>query len=181
MINLNLVLNMKAKARKSGNREKKTLVRRRSEKRLPRRKDSRHHSSSSKPEKKKRYPDGCHPNSRKQWWKPGQSGNPKGRPKKENSITSLMKQYLGEIADTRTGKTHAVLAAEALIAGLIDLNPTAVKEVLGRLEGPVVQKIDVKGSSSVELSMGDVVRELTKKYQQELKKKPRKRKRKRRK
>jgi len=143
---------------------------------LSRRSDSKNQLRKKKGlKRKKTYPDGHHPNSKKRWWKKGQSGNPKGRPRKDVCITSLVKQYLGEIADSKTGITHEALAAEALVAGLIDLNPTAVKEVLARVDGAVKQKIEMEGSSSVEISVGDLAREFLKRKKKK-KKKPKRRK-----
>ena len=46
-------------------------------------------------------------------WKPGQSGNPKGRPPKNLSITSLVKERLEQ--EGEQGKTNAELIAEAII------------------------------------------------------------------
>lgn len=107
-------------------------------------------------------------------WKPGQSGNPKGRPRKEVCVTSLIKQYLGEIADTRTGKTHEALLAEAIVAGAIKLHPTALKELLGRVDGSILERMKIDGSSRVEISIGDLARELAKRQKGKKNKKPRK-------
>lgn len=111
--------------------------------------------------RKTKYRVGHHPNSVKCWWQVGYVPNPKGRPKKETCITTLMKSYLCEI-DTLTGLTHAALVAKALVHGSEDLNSVATKELLGRIEGAIKQKLEVEGHSSVEVSIGELVRELAK-------------------
>jgi len=138
---------------------------------LKRRSDSKNQLRKKSGLNRRKYPAGYHPNTKKQWWKKGKSANPKGRPRKEVCITSLVKQYLGEIADTRTGKTHAALVAEALVAGMIDQNPIAIKEMLARIDGAVKQRIELEGSSSVEISIGELARELVKRKKKRRKKK----------
>lgn len=60
----------------------------------------------------------------------GISGNPKGRPKKGNTLTDLLKEKLDK---------------EAFIEKLIELahkdgNMTAIKEILERIDGKVAEK-----------------------------------------
>lgn len=87
-------------------------------------------------------------------WKPGQSGNPKGRPKKEICITSLVKEHLEKEAkqhgrellnEDGTKKTWSQIVAEALVAHFIKGNPTAIKEVLDRVDGKVPDKLEASG------------------------------------
>lgn len=66
-------------------------------------------------------------------FKPGQSGNPSGRPKKR-LITDQLEKLLKQ-KDPKTGKPNAELVA----AGLIKLLAQGknVPEILNRIEGPV--------------------------------------------
>ena len=77
-------------------------------------------------------------------WKPGQSGNPKGGPRKDVSITALVKKMLGEVVEGTDGKTHAQQVAEALVRGLKILDRTSIKQMLARIEGPIKQKIEIE-------------------------------------
>ena len=75
-------------------------------------------------------------------WQPGQSGNPKGRRKKEDTITSLVQEILEE-TDTKTGKTHQRLIAEAMVR-LALKDSQVLKELLNRCEGKVTDTIDMR-------------------------------------
>lgn len=72
-------------------------------------------------------------------WKPGQSGNLKGRPPKDICITSLVKEFL--VKEAQGGKTHAQLVAEAIVKLAEDYhfkgNVAAIRELLDRIEGKV--------------------------------------------
>lgn len=89
---------------------------------------------------------------KKQWvnsgnlkpWKPGQSGNPAGRPTKEACITSLVKQYL-ETKD-KHGQTYAQLVAEAMVKGALK-DPQILRELLNRCEGKVKDEIELETRS----------------------------------
>ncbi|MFP3897914.1 MAG: DUF5681 domain-containing protein [Dehalococcoidia bacterium] len=79
---------------------------------------------------------GQHPNSlanlRK--FKPGQSGNPRGRPRKELCITSILQKKLGQTCDKDPTRTWAEwLALRAL--ELAGENPAYYRELLERTEG----------------------------------------------
>jgi hypothetical protein len=83
-------------------------------------------------------------------WKPGQSGNPKGRPPKLLSITNLIKERLEKI-DEKTGKTYAQLIAEKLVELALDGDHEAHKEILNRIDGKVVEKHEIEGHVPVTL------------------------------
>lgn len=82
-------------------------------------------------------------------WKPGQSGNPRGRPKGVFSLTEEMKKYLAEKEldedGKPTGRTNARAFIELVVEKAADGNPEALKQVINRLEGPVPteSKVDV--------------------------------------
>jgi hypothetical protein len=85
-----------------------------------------------------------HPSDEKPWlWKPGQSGNPNGRPPKEVCVTSLIKDILNEEVG-KDKKTKAHQLARAIVNGAIGLDKTALKELLARVDGPVQQKVAVE-------------------------------------
>jgi len=75
-------------------------------------------------------------------WKPGQSGNPLGRPKKEATVTSLVQEILDQ-TDSKSGKTHAMLIAEAMVK-LALKDPQVLKELLNRTEGKVTEVVDMR-------------------------------------
>ena len=79
-------------------------------------------------------------------WKPGQSGNPKGRPKKEASLTSLLKKYLDDVPDVlvdkkKNTKTWRELIVQAWLVGAYKGNSTLFVQLLERLEGKVALPI----------------------------------------
>ncbi len=76
-------------------------------------------------------------------WKPGQSGNPGGRPKGK-SITALLRERL---EDQHNGKALAAILVESLLKGALKGNLPHIKEVLDRTEGrsPLTGEIEVKG------------------------------------
>ena len=80
-------------------------------------------------------------------WEPGQSGNPKGRPPNELSITNLMRQKLDDVPTELLGKpytggkTWRELIAEAALTGAAFGQSAYTKELLDRLEGKVADKV----------------------------------------
>jgi hypothetical protein len=83
-------------------------------------------------------------------WKPGQSGNPGGRPKGE-SIVSLLRKVLEQ---EHNGKALKELVAERIVKEALSGKHAFVKEMLDRLEGPVGQthKVEVGPLTFAELS-----------------------------
>jgi hypothetical protein len=71
-------------------------------------------------------------------WKTGQSGNPKGRPKKEESIVDLLTDLAGELCPTDPeGRSFAELLVRALVHQGLRGNLGAIKEIFNRLAGRV--------------------------------------------
>jgi hypothetical protein len=83
-------------------------------------------------------------------WKPGQSGNPKGRPPKLVSITSYLKKDLATI-DEKTGKTYAEIVAQKLIDLALGGDLEAIKEILNRIDGKVLDKHEIDANIPVTL------------------------------
>ena len=77
-------------------------------------------------------------------WKKGQSGNPKGRPKKADCLTSLMREELEKVDPKDKGKrTHKELVVIATIELAKQGNSTALKEVWERMDGKVKDKLEL--------------------------------------
>jgi Mg/Co/Ni transporter MgtE len=70
----------------------------------------------------------------------GQSGNPAGRPKSEPTITPWLKRLL---ADKRDGKTRAEHVAEQLVSMAESGDQLAIKTLLERIDGKVLEQIDL--------------------------------------
>ena len=91
-----------------------------------------------------------HPNSlanlEKGKFKKGQVTNPNGRPKKDYTITSVIKEMLNLPCDAAIPgadgvKTWRQLIARAIVYGAAKGNPQMIKELLDRTDGKVLQPI----------------------------------------
>ena len=68
-------------------------------------------------------------------WKPGQSGNPKGRPKKE-SIVEVLKELVDTVCPTDPeGRTYGQLLTRSLMQQALRGHLGAIREVFNRLVG----------------------------------------------
>lgn len=79
-------------------------------------------------------------------FKPGQSGNPKGRPRKIPALDSLLADVLGEETD---GMTTAKKILVALSKQAIKGNVRAAEVLLDRAFGKAQQNVDLSGTVSV--------------------------------
>ena len=70
-------------------------------------------------------------------FQPGQSGNPGGRPKSEVSITAWLKRICAD-------ENEAEALARAIINQAKEGNSAAIKAVLDRVDGAVVQEVRAK-------------------------------------
>ena len=75
-------------------------------------------------------------------WKPGQSGNPRGRPKKTKDVEKLFQRELdATIRITEKGETRTITKREALIKGMVNDalrgNRHAQKVTLGFMQNTV--------------------------------------------
>jgi hypothetical protein len=73
-------------------------------------------------------------------WKPGQSGNPKGAPKKDESLTGLLRTFLNGI-DPGTGAPRKQLFIEQAIVNAMKGDSTITKYLWDRLDGQMKQEI----------------------------------------
>ena len=91
-------------------------------------------------------------------WPKGVSGNPKGRPKKADTITSLVRELLEKDAGAGNGKTNAALVAEVIVNQLKDKHSKAFAQVLkdqqDRLEGKVTEQLAVTQETTVRFIVG---------------------------
>jgi hypothetical protein len=81
-------------------------------------------------------------------WKKGASGNPRGRPTKQDTLTTLLRELSSKIcpADPKQRTWEELLALNTLQLALKG-NATAFREVWERLEGKVPQKEQTSGSA----------------------------------
>jgi len=104
----------------------------------------------SKPDKQAKSRLGNLKNTEATQWKPGQSGNPAGRPPKEASLTSLLKEVIWEICPKdKEGRTWRELQVLALLTLAMKGNSVAIREIWSRLEGNVEQTLDINQNVKV--------------------------------
>lgn len=84
-------------------------------------------------------------------WKPGQSGNPAGRPPNEGSITYWLKKLLAE--PNGGGLPVAKTVAQKVIAQAKKGNLKAITELLDRTEGKPTQPVDANLTGDVTLTV----------------------------
>lgn len=89
-------------------------------------------------------------------WKPGQSGNPKGRPKTGKRLSDVLRRVLAE--PTGEGKTKADELAGVLwsLAKAGDLD--AVKYIYDRLDGKPTESQEISGPGGNPLELRVVER-----------------------
>ena len=75
-------------------------------------------------------------------WKPGVSGNPNGRPPKENSLNNLLRERL-EDTDPDQERPNKDIIADALVTLAKQGNLAAIERVWDRVEGKPHQSMDV--------------------------------------
>jgi len=79
------------------------------------------------------------------YWKPGQSGNPKGRPKKGKTITDALNKYLNqkEPGSEITRKQQLIQSIYSLAVDEGDL--LAIKYIIDRIDGKPVETKEISG------------------------------------
>ena len=75
-------------------------------------------------------------------WKKGESGNPNGAPRKENSLNNLLRERLEDI-DPDQERSNKDIIADALVALAKTGNLAAIERVWDRIEGKPHQSMDV--------------------------------------
>src|SRR5262249_23315028 len=96
---------------------------------------------------------------REKQWKKGVSGNPRGRPRKQDSLSKLLREEIEKMCpadrEKRTWKELIVLATLQLA---MKGNHTALKEVWERLDGKVLQneKLQIGGTDGKKIQINVV-------------------------
>ena len=83
-------------------------------------------------------------------WKPGESGNPGGRPKTK-PLTEELQRLLKQEAPKGEGRTWAALIAEALLTKAREGDVRAITELANRVEGKSLQAVDLKADLQSDL------------------------------
>ena len=89
-------------------------------------------------------------------WKPGQSGNPKGRPKGIKYMSELLREQLDQVPETIDGKpntkTWRDLICDSILRAAVKGNqPAITKELLDRIEGKVKDTHQVEGDVPISI------------------------------
>lgn len=77
-------------------------------------------------------------------FKPGESGNPKGRPRGSKSGTAALRRIARQFLDPKTGLSAEELIASKLIAKAIDGDLQAIKEYYDRTEGKPGLRVELE-------------------------------------
>lgn len=84
-------------------------------------------------------------------WEKGESGNPSGRPKKEYSVTALVRAKGEAVVDPVTGQTRADRLAEQLWGMAEGGDKQAVQYIIDRLDGKPKERIEQEGETVVKI------------------------------
>jgi len=86
-------------------------------------------------------------------WKPGQSGNPKGRPKKRDSLVSLLKEVLEKeyLADKK-GRTWAEVLTDQLLLKAVKGDMIAQRIIWEYVEGKPKQEIEIPSDIKIHVN-----------------------------
>lgn len=74
-------------------------------------------------------------------FKPGQSGNPGGRPKEKPVTDELRRLMDREVPNDREGRTYAEVLAQAILHAALKGKVDAARELLDRIEGRVPHSV----------------------------------------
>lgn len=83
-------------------------------------------------------------------FKPGQSGNPGGRPKKSWTWSGLLDE-VGEEIEPKSGKKFKELVSKRLWISCVNGNIPAIKELMNRMEGMPKQQTELQGAVNIYL------------------------------
>jgi hypothetical protein len=96
----------------------------------------------------------------------GRGGNPRGRPKKRDSLTSLLKEEIAKICPAdREKRTWKELVVRATLQLAMKGNATALKEVWERLDGKILQteRVQLSGTEGREIKINVVYEDASEK------------------
>jgi len=88
-------------------------------------------------------------------WKPGQSGNPKGRAKKGKTLTDILEKHLRKRRELPAGEKHAAkeLLAKELIDRALDGDTAALKYIFDRIDGKPTETVKAAHTGRVEIAL----------------------------
>jgi len=92
-------------------------------------------------------------------WKPGQSGNPKGRPKKRTlseELRDFIDQEMRDAEGNGKGITHRQALARVIVKQALSGKFPFVKEIFDRLEGKVADRTEITGPSGEPIEILDL-------------------------
>lgn len=83
----------------------------------------------------------------KKWrWKPGHSGNPKGRPPRTASLTTLLKEELQKVCPfDKKGRTWNQRLVLSIMRQAVRGNKSAMSEIWNRADGRVLMPVGLTG------------------------------------
>lgn len=89
-------------------------------------------------------------------WKPGQSGNPNGRPKNTVYLSEMLRDQLDHVPETIDGEPNAQtwrdLICDSILRAAVKGNqPALTKELLDRIEGKVTNKHQIESELPVKI------------------------------
>jgi hypothetical protein len=97
-------------------------------------------------------------------FKPGESGNPNGRPKKGDSWADILKEALSEEVDYKGDKkTYKRLIAEVLRKHALKGDPRHLQMIMDRMDGKPNQKIEAEGDIKINSPMAEAIKALREK------------------
>jgi len=107
-------------------------------------------------EKRSKSPDKQNGNSKKAEWlkpyhfKPGQSGNPKGRPPKELTLTPKLLERINDVCPSDSqGRTWGEVIIETTLTHAAKGNAAALRELWNRIDGKQDQALSIEGEINV--------------------------------
>src|SRR5687768_12183069 len=68
-------------------------------------------------------------------WRPGQSGNPNGRPKGSKSGSSVLRRMARQLVDPKSGLNATELISAKLLSAAMSGEAWAIKEYFDRVDG----------------------------------------------
>jgi ribosomal protein L29 len=100
-------------------------------------------------------------------WKPGQSGNPGGRPKKTPLADACRELLNMPVPKDKSGRSYAEAISEKLARKALAGNISAVREIADRAEGKARQAMELSGPGSGPLEIQNMTdEELNKRLEQ---------------
>lgn len=87
-------------------------------------------------------------------WQPGQSGNPAGRPRKADTLTTMLREY-GDEVDAESGLTRAQRLARAFWKMAEDGDRQIGQYIFDRLDGKPKERVEHSESRVLRVKLDD--------------------------